>query len=123
MIGVVFIGTFDEIKDIQSEKHCVLACCQKDECNVAFMTAEKCYHITCASNELCMPVLSPKVATRNQFAMVLVRAVGDDNWENLLSKRGMINKLIIYVYPPPALVSNVQVIHAWGSIPYEFSSF
>lgn len=83
-------GTFDEIKDIQSEKHCVLACCQKDECNVAFMTAEKCYHITCASNELCMPVLSPKVATRNQFAMVLVRAVGDDNWENLLSKRDQI---------------------------------
>lgn len=35
---------------------CVLSCCtQLAQCNVAFMVAEKCYHVQCVSNELCMP--------------------------------------------------------------------
>lgn len=35
---------------------CVLSCCtQLAQCNVAFMVADKCYHVQCVSNELCMP--------------------------------------------------------------------
>lgn len=82
--------------DVKSLKKCVLDCCVKEECNVAFMTDEKCYHIHCVSNELCMPFLSPNPETFDHVSMILVRPVLlEDSWEDIIRQEGNVTTFII----------------------------
>lgn len=70
-------------------RECVLACCGEPLCNVALLTGasdtNRCYHVTCASNDLCLPQSSSGFS--GQANMVLVRLVGVEpglSWADLL---------------------------------------
>lgn len=77
------LGTFTEIEEVKVLKQCILKCCIKEDCNVVFMTDDKCYHISCTSNELCVPTRSPNPDTFDHVSMVLVRPVApDDSWDD-----------------------------------------
>lgn len=87
---------FDEIKGVTKLRVCVLKCCVKDNCNVAFMNIDTCYHITCNSNEMCIPTLNINPDTSNHISMVLVKPTDDDNnWEDILEQQG---KVTGYIY-------------------------
>lgn len=68
----------------QKIERCLLKCCAKEKCNVAFIHNDKCYHITCYSNELCLPTLSTNPDAKNNVAMILVKPTDDDTWEDIL---------------------------------------
>lgn len=86
--GNLSAGVFVKIKDITKLRGCVLKCCIKDNCNVAFMNIDTCYHITCNSNEMCIPTLNINPETSNQISMVLVKPTDDDNnWEDILEQQ------------------------------------
>ncbi|CAH1180374.1 unnamed protein product [Phaedon cochleariae] len=86
--GNISAGTYEEMKDITKLKSCVLKCCSKDSCNVAFMHNDKCYHITCNSNELCMPTPTANTATSDNFYLILVKPTDDQSWEDILQGPG-----------------------------------
>lgn len=74
-----------KIEDAKVLKECAIRCCVNEKCNVALMNQEVCYHVYCASNELCMPTLSPNPSTLNQVIMMLVRPVlPDESWEDII---------------------------------------
>lgn len=79
-----------------SLRDCVLACCGRPQCNVALWTgAGGCYHVTCISNELCLPQ-----SGNSRTSMVLVKPVNplDDldsdgpSWADVLLRSGSDNK-------------------------------
>lgn len=59
------------------------------------MTDEKCYHITCKSNDLCVPTYSIKPETSEHIVMILVKTVDDESWEEVLQRQGIIMNLYI----------------------------
>ncbi|KAF7265718.1 hypothetical protein GWI33_020801 [Rhynchophorus ferrugineus] len=83
--GNISAGYYEEIKDINSIKPCVLKCCIKTSCHVAFMTDDKCYHVNCNSNELCIPTLNLNPETIDHVQMVLVKPTDDDSWKYVLA--------------------------------------
>lgn len=62
----------------------------KDNCNVAFMTDEKCYHIACKSNDLCMPSLRRNPDSAEHIVMVLVKPKDGDSWEEDLQQQSIL---------------------------------
>ena len=50
------------------------------------MSDAKCYHITCTSDELCKPVLSPNPESKDHIMMVLVRPTDEDRWQDVLAQ-------------------------------------
>ncbi|XP_060521492.1 dyslexia-associated protein KIAA0319 homolog [Cylas formicarius] len=84
--GNTSAGYFEEIKGVTSLVPCVLKCCTKNACNVAFLSDETCYHIMCTSNELCIPTKNLNLATVDHVLMVLVKPTDDDTWEDVLAR-------------------------------------
>lgn len=83
----MFAGTFTEIQDTTSLKQCVYKCCISSECNVAFINSDKCYHIVCATSELCTPTLSFNLNATEHVAMVLVRPVlREESWASVVEQ-------------------------------------
>ncbi|KAJ8979867.1 hypothetical protein NQ317_016051 [Molorchus minor] len=85
--GNVSAGIFEEIEGVTKLRNCVLKCCMKDNCNVVFMNDEKCYHITCNSNELCIPTFTSNPDTTDHVYMVLVKPTDEDTWEDIISQQ------------------------------------
>lgn len=79
-------GIFKEIEGVSNVKDCVVRCCRHEQCNVAFMTDDKCYQVTCTTDELCKPVLSPNSDSKEHVFMVLVKPTGEDSWQDVLSQ-------------------------------------
>lgn len=52
------------------------------------MTDDKCYHVACNSNELCIPTLNSNPQTIEHVAMVLVKPTDEDTWEDVLAPQG-----------------------------------
>lgn len=50
------------------------------------MTDEKCYHITCVSDELCKPVVSLNPDSKDRVSMVLVKPTDEDSWQDVLAQ-------------------------------------
>ncbi|CAH0563661.1 unnamed protein product [Brassicogethes aeneus] len=84
--GNLSAGIFDQT-EITNLKECVLKCCLKDKCNVAFMSEDKCYHISCYTNEMCAPIPSQKPNSVDRFTMVLVKPTDDDTWGDVLNPK------------------------------------
>uniref|UniRef100_A0A1Y1M2B5 MANSC domain-containing protein n=1 Tax=Photinus pyralis TaxID=7054 RepID=A0A1Y1M2B5_PHOPY len=83
--GNISAGTYVEVPDLNNLKQCVVKCCEKEECNVAFRTDEKCYHITCERSETCAPVANLNRESIQHIAMVLVRPVNpDESWNEFI---------------------------------------
>lgn len=94
---------------------CVAACCdsKNETCNVAFLYKSNCYHVTCKSNEACLP--EKKTQTKAQLRMVLVRPVRDNgrsdiSWMDLLKE----NKLEQFFSSSPEQESVPGVIPRGG---------
>ncbi|CAG9767299.1 unnamed protein product [Ceutorhynchus assimilis] len=92
--GNISAGFFEEITDSSTLKPCVQTCCLKPSCHVAFMTDDKCYHITCTSNELCVPTMNMNPNTVDHVAMVLVKPTDDDTWEDVLAAQEFSKSLL-----------------------------
>lgn len=69
-------------------KNCVLHCCQKSNCNVAFINDNKCYHIECASDDLCVPSVKLSPESAEHLTLILVNPKGNDSWEEVLRQQG-----------------------------------
>lgn len=52
------------------------------------MMDTKCYHVACASNELCVPTPSVNIESADRVAMVLVQPTDEDEWEDVLTQQG-----------------------------------
>lgn len=64
-------ATYKEVVRVNDIEKCVFQCClQKSECNVAFMSNGRCYHVQCASDEHCLPV--KRAGMEDKWKMVLV---------------------------------------------------
>lgn len=66
------------------------------------MSNDKCFHIDCVSNELCMPTLSSNPDTINNINMMLVRPVlPEDSWGDIIRQEGIyrntVNKKNYYI--------------------------
>lgn len=69
-------GNYKEFEGAANLQDCVIECCaQKDNCNVAFVFNQTCYHVKCVSDEQCLPLERPNV--RKQLKMVLVNPATD----------------------------------------------
>lgn len=86
--GNLSAGLYTEVDGVTALKSCVLKCCVDSKCNVAFMMDTKCYHVACASNELCVPTPSENVKPADRVAMVLVQPTDDDTWVDVLGQQG-----------------------------------
>lgn len=82
--GNISAGTYVEIPDVNLNQ-CVVKCCSKEDCNVAFRTDDKCYHITCERSDTCAPVATPNSDSVQHISMVLVRPVNpDETWNDYI---------------------------------------
>lgn len=89
--GNLSAGVFTEVEGVGALKSCVVKCCVDGKCNVAFMMDAKCYHIACASNELCVPTRSENVESTERVSMVLVQPADEETWEDVLEPQGRCN--------------------------------
>lgn len=56
------------------------------------MTKDKCYHVECISNELCIPIKLDNLDSTDDVSMVLVQpTLGDESWEEVLVQQGNIH--------------------------------
>ncbi|KAG5899774.1 hypothetical protein JTB14_006109 [Gonioctena quinquepunctata] len=90
--GNVSAGIFEDIKGVTKLKQCVLECCSKDTCNVAFMHNDKCYHITCNSNELCIPMSSPNLGPVEHDYLILVKPTDEQSWQEVLQQQEFVEQ-------------------------------
>lgn len=58
---------------------CLLECCKKIDCNAAIFFNQKCFHVDCATDNLCLP--KRKNETLN-LQMVLVKPVSEGRIKN-----------------------------------------
>ncbi|XP_032664375.1 dyslexia-associated protein KIAA0319-like protein [Odontomachus brunneus] len=78
-------GTFTPQLRISNMQECVMTCCKKSLCNVAFMHNSTCYHIECENSMMCIPLFRPEFVNDNPPSMVLVKPVeGNKMWSDLL---------------------------------------
>ncbi|ENN76928.1 hypothetical protein D910_07061 [Dendroctonus ponderosae] len=83
--GNLSAGFYEKINDIDTLIPCVLSCCHKPTCNVAFMTGDTCFHIACKSNEFCIPTPNSHSSKADDVLMVLVNPTDDETWEEVLA--------------------------------------
>lgn len=86
--GNLSAGMYSAVENIDKLKDCVFECCLQDKCHVALMKDTKCYHVTCKTDELCLPILSSNTETLDHVSMVLVRPTDQDTWEDVLREQG-----------------------------------
>lgn len=84
--GNLTSGNFTRVDEIQTVNRCVMSCCKSDQCNVALIHDEICYHVACVSSELCMPFPSEIPEAPHHISLILVKPVStDENWWELLN--------------------------------------
>lgn len=65
---------YKEVSHVNDIEKCVFQCClQKSECNVAFMSNGRCFHVRCVSDEQCLPLKRSGMA--DKWKMVLVKPI------------------------------------------------
>ena len=68
-------GNYTQFMQANNLESCVKECClQKNNCNVAFIFNDTCYHLHCMNNELCLP-LKRSTNLTTTLEMVLVNPV------------------------------------------------
>lgn len=83
-----FSGVYEEIQGITKLRECIVECCFKETCNVIFMSENKCYHVSCKSNDLCVPMVNTNPDASEHSTLVLVRPTDDESWEDVLRQHG-----------------------------------
>ncbi|XP_072383084.1 dyslexia-associated protein KIAA0319-like protein [Diabrotica undecimpunctata] len=85
--GNISAGIFEEVEGPNKLKTCVLECCLKDNCNVAFMHNDKCFHIACKNDEVCLPTTTTNLNKSDRLFLVLVKPVDDQSWDDVLRQQ------------------------------------
>lgn len=84
--GNLTSGTYTQQPHLFTIQDCIIACCKKSLCNVAFIHNSTCYHIECNSSMMCMPLYRPELEN-DPPRMVLVRPVENNKmWRDLLDQ-------------------------------------
>ncbi|KAL0116040.1 hypothetical protein PUN28_011119 [Cardiocondyla obscurior] len=80
-------GTYTQQLHLNNMQDCVVACCKKPLCNVAFTHNGTCYHVECEDSMECLPLYRPELANDNPPSMVLVRPVENNKvWADFLDQ-------------------------------------
>uniref|UniRef100_A0A6B2EFS6 Putative serine-type protease inhibitor n=1 Tax=Phlebotomus kandelakii TaxID=1109342 RepID=A0A6B2EFS6_9DIPT len=79
-------GNFTEHPSARTLEECVQMCCDHGAgCNSAFMFNGTCYHVKCASDQLCLPLR--RYPNTTKLYMVLVNPVSvDQTWQELIKQ-------------------------------------
>ncbi|CAG4952006.1 unnamed protein product [Colias eurytheme] len=86
-IGNLSAGNYTEKTDLKGLKECVMACCLTHICNIVFIVDSRCFHIECASDELCLPLPRNGRKWDSHVSMILVKPVSpNENWSEILSQ-------------------------------------
>ena len=64
-------GKFFDAGNVEDFDTCIKKCCQKVECNIAYMLKTRCYLVICSNLERCSPVSSKSSYFQPRFAYVL----------------------------------------------------
>lgn len=65
---------------------CIQDCCKKgNDCNAAFIYNLTCFHVKCASNELCLPQKTLNLQDKLQMVLVTPVNENDPSWREILS--------------------------------------
>lgn len=75
-LGNLTAGNYSEKNGLKGLRQCVMACCLSDACNIVFLVDQRCFHVECVSDELCLPL--PRLGTRKwdaRVSMILVKPV------------------------------------------------
>ncbi|XP_026472813.1 dyslexia-associated protein KIAA0319-like protein [Ctenocephalides felis] len=88
-IGNYSAGNFSEYKPSKDIDQCVASCCLADKCHVALQHNTTCYHISCATNQLCLPLYRESQASITK--MVLVNTISDDDytWKKIIAESNL----------------------------------
>ena len=73
--GELDTGIFDMDSNADDHATCLVSCCDKSLCNIAWFTQGKCFLIECTSAELCQPVPQTNPAI-NDSLLIEVRTYG-----------------------------------------------
>ncbi|XP_049875638.1 dyslexia-associated protein KIAA0319-like [Pectinophora gossypiella] len=87
-VGNLTAGNYSEKSNLKGLRHCVMGCCLEEVCNVAFIVEDRCYHVECVSDELCLPL--PRTNSQkwdSHVSMILVKPVlPNENWSDILDQ-------------------------------------
>ena len=64
-------GKFFDAGNVEDFDTCIKKCCQKVECNIAYMLKTRCYLVICSNLERCSPISSKSLYFQPRFAYVL----------------------------------------------------
>jgi len=91
--GNLTSGTYMQQIHLSNIQDCIMACCKKSLCNVAFMHNSTCYHVECDNSMVCVPLYRPELANDNPPSMVLIRPVESNKvWSDILTNSNQINE-------------------------------
>lgn len=62
------------------------------------MNLDKCYHIECASDELCVPSVKLNPESAAHLTLILVNPKGNESWEEVLRQQGKIYLIIKFLF-------------------------
>lgn len=80
-------GTYRQQRLLSNMHDCVMVCCKKSMCNVAFMHNGTCYHVECDNSMVCVPLYRPELANDNPPSMVLVKPVESNKaWSDFMDQ-------------------------------------
>lgn len=74
--GHLTAGNYSEKPELKGLRQCVMSCCLAESCNIVFIVDERCYHVECVSDELCLPLPRPNGRKWDaRLSMILVKPV------------------------------------------------
>lgn len=103
--GGIKAGNFTKLGYLRDMQTCVDACCQDQNCDVAFMPGHVCYSVSCFSDKLCesIPAVPSIAANRSVRISHVVRGGGKgDDLEQFKKTQGMAkySKLTFFLCTP-----------------------
>ncbi|XP_026321245.1 dyslexia-associated protein KIAA0319 [Hyposmocoma kahamanoa] len=87
-VGNLTAGNYSEKPELKGLRQCVMSCCLTESCNIVFIVDERCYHVECVSDELCLPLPRPNSRKWDaRLSMILVKPVlTNENWSDILDQ-------------------------------------
>ncbi|KAH9633261.1 hypothetical protein HF086_006863 [Spodoptera exigua] len=90
-VGNLTAGNYTEKPGLKGLKQCVMECCMSESCNIVFIYDQRCFHVECVSDELCLPLqrTGSRKWEASHVSMILVKPVlPNENWSDILDQSG-----------------------------------
>ncbi|KAF9805268.1 hypothetical protein SFRURICE_014019 [Spodoptera frugiperda] len=88
-VGNLTAGNYTEKPGLKGLKQCVMECCISESCNIVFIYDQRCFHVECVSDELCLPLqrTGSRKWEASHVSMILVKPVlPNENWSDILDQ-------------------------------------